>query len=514
MRRLTEAGRAFYVAGAIDQALGTLDTALASTDDPLARADIQRLRAQCLAMRIPPRETRALLLDEAGRVEPSDPARAAALRFDASFAAIMSGEPNEALRLAELGWPTADAAGGILRLIGALVLGSALILCGEAPRGDALAREAHALLDAGELALTGSFVAPAGVAELWLERLDDGKRILADAIDRMRAEGVLTALPHTLVVLASAEFHMGDWPAARAHADEALGLALELEQLAFRSQPILLLAVLDGAQGHLARARSQLDEADALGERAEVGSVRTMAGWARGLVELGAGEHEAAIAVLEPTGRFSLERGLEEPGVAAWAQDLAEAYIRVGRLDAAAATLATLHAQAEKTGRRLAHAAVDRCRGLMADGDADEWFERALAWHDGVPCPFERARTELCRGERLRRDGRRSDARAPLRRALETFERLDAAPWAERTGAELRATGERVRRRAPETLDQLTPQELRVALLVAEGATNREAAAALFVTPKTIETHLNNAYRKLGIRSRVELARHLPRPAA
>ena len=239
-----------------------------------------------------------------------------------------------------------------------------------------------------------------------------------------------------------------------------------------------------------------------------------MAGWARGHVELSAGDHDAAIAILAPAGAYGLERGLEEPGVAAWAQDLAEAYIRAGRPAEAENTLGVLAAQAEKTGRRLAHAAVARCRGLMAEYDADACFARALRWHDGVASPFERARTELCHGERLRRDGRRADARDPLRRALDVFDRLNAAPWADRARAELRATGERVRRRAPETLDQLTPQELRVALLVAEGATNREAAATLFVTPKTIETHLNNAYRKLGIRSRVELARRLPRPPA
>jgi DNA-binding NarL/FixJ family response regulator len=93
--------------------------------------------------------------------------------------------------------------------------------------------------------------------------------------------------------------------------------------------------------------------------------------------------------------------------------------------------------------------------------------------------------------------------------ALETFNALGAASWADQARRELAATGERARRRTPTTADDLTPQELQVALLVAEGATNREAAAALFITPKTIETHLQAVYRKLGIRSRVELARRV-----
>jgi DNA-binding NarL/FixJ family response regulator len=123
--------------------------------------------------------------------------------------------------------------------------------------------------------------------------------------------------------------------------------------------------------------------------------------------------------------------------------------------------------------------------------------------------PFERARTELCFGERLRRERRRSEAREPLRRALAGFELLGAQPWADRARREIGATGERARRREPSTADQLTPQELQVARLVAEGSSNKEAASALFVTPRTIETHLGHAYRKLGIRSRVELARSL-----
>jgi DNA-binding CsgD family transcriptional regulator len=194
--------------------------------------------------------------------------------------------------------------------------------------------------------------------------------------------------------------------------------------------------------------------------------------------------------------------------VASWAQDLAEAYLRVGRVREAEATLEVLERQAGRTGRVLAHAAAERCRGLLADDAKVELhFRQALTWHDRVTSPFERARTELCFGERLRRARRRSDARGPLRRALAGFEALAATPWIDRTSAELRATGERARRRTPDTAERLTPQELQVAQLIAEGATNREAAAALFVTPKTIETHLGHVYRKLGVRSRVELAR-------
>ena len=153
-------------------------------------------------------------------------------------------------------------------------------------------------------------------------------------------------------------------------------------------------------------------------------------------------------------------------------------------------------------------AVAERCRALVAgDDEFDARFARALELH-GSAWPFARARTELCYGERLRRAGRRVDARVQLRAALETFERLGARPWAERAADELRATGERIARRDPTAAEQLTPQELQIALTVARGATNREAGAALFLSPKTIEFHLGRVYRKLGLRSRAEQPAH------
>ena len=115
---------------------------------------------------------------------------------------------------------------------------------------------------------------------------------------------------------------------------------------------------------------------------------------------------------------------------------------------------------------------------------------------------------ELALGERLRRAKQRAEAREPLTQALDEFERLGAKPWAERARAELRATGGSAgARRATAAADQLTPHELQIAVLVAQGMTNREAAAALFLSPKTIEYHLGQIYRKLDVRGRSQLAR-------
>jgi DNA-binding CsgD family transcriptional regulator len=156
-----------------------------------------------------------------------------------------------------------------------------------------------------------------------------------------------------------------------------------------------------------------------------------------------------------------------------------------------------------------AHERRERNAGIL--GSTGSWrdaFERALSLHDQVSTPFERARTELCYAERLRRFRTRADGRARLRAALEVFESLGAVPWAERTRAELDAMGETVRRRAKKT-DGLTARERAVAELVAGGTSNREAAVVLFVDTKTIEFHLANVYRKLGVRSRTQLMRWL-----
>jgi DNA-binding NarL/FixJ family response regulator len=134
-------------------------------------------------------------------------------------------------------------------------------------------------------------------------------------------------------------------------------------------------------------------------------------------------------------------------------------------------------------------------------------FERALELHGAGPVPFGLARTRLAYGEYLRAAERRDEAREQLRAALAGFEQVEAMPFAERARRELRAAGAITRNAAGPDAAELTPHELRVAQLVAQGLTNREAAAALFVSAKTVEHHLRNVFRKLGIKRRAELTR-------
>jgi DNA-binding CsgD family transcriptional regulator len=230
-----------------------------------------------------------------------------------------------------------------------------------------------------------------------------------------------------------------------------------------------------------------------------------------GLLELSRGHADLAAVYLAECARLEKQynAGTVVPTVAQWAADLVEAHIRNGAMADANRSLAMLEDIACGTGLRWANAGAARCRGMLAGEDRYEReFQTALALY-GEKMAFERARTLLALGIRRRRSRRRADARAALHEALAYFERSGAEPWAGQTRAELRATGEMPPRDKAGGLPSLTPQELQVALIVAQGSTNREAAAALFLSPKTVEFHLGNTYRKLGVRSRAELVRRV-----
>jgi DNA-binding CsgD family transcriptional regulator len=340
---------------------------------------------------------------------------------------------------------------------------------------------------------------------MWMEDHDRARRLLESGIAQCRAWSAPGLMPYGLLCLCELEFRDGRWAHAYAAGAEAVRLADETGQINDIGYSFAVLARLEAALGRDHECRSHLAAAleivDLLG--AEI--VRGYVGSTVGLLELGYGRSEAAVAALEQVAAFLGERPAGDPAVLQWPPDLVEAYVRLGRRDDAEAVLAPFERAARHSGSRWASAAAARCRGLLAADDAFDEPLRAALEHREMP--FETARTRLVFGERLRRAGRRVAARAELREALAVFERLGAQPWAERARRELRASGERVRRGSPAATEQLTPQELQVALEVARGSTNREAAAALFLSLKTIEFHLRNIYRKLGIRSRTELVR-------
>jgi DNA-binding CsgD family transcriptional regulator len=200
------------------------------------------------------------------------------------------------------------------------------------------------------------------------------------------------------------------------------------------------------------------------------------------------------------------ETGLADPDQSC-APELVETWIHLRRPEDAWTVARSFSAKAEAKGEPWALARAERAVGLCETGArAERHFGDAIRLHAETPDRYERARTELAFGSRLRRDRNRGRARPLLRSALESFELLGATPWADKAAAELLATGERVHRREANAMDELTSQERQIAQLLSAGRTTREAAAALFISPKTVEYHLRHVYLKLGIQSRAALA--------
>jgi DNA-binding CsgD family transcriptional regulator len=233
---------------------------------------------------------------------------------------------------------------------------------------------------------------------------------------------------------------------------------------------------------------------------------------ALGTLELGLGRPDAALVHLELLDAQLTSLALVDVDLSP-VPELAEALVHLGRGAEARERAARYAERAAAKGQPWALARAARTLGLTCpDPDIDREFGRALDHHARALDPFELARTRLAYGARMRRARRRVQAREQLRGALTTFDALGAATWAELAASELRATGETAHRSRGTTTD-LTPQELRIATMLAAGRTTRETAAALFLSPKTVEYHLRHVYIKLGIASRTELASRLVPPA-
>jgi DNA-binding CsgD family transcriptional regulator len=343
------------------------------------------------------------------------------------------------------------------------------------------------------------------IALCWLERCGEARTLLASAVATVRERGAVGLLPYVVFVAAWAARRCGAWPEALASATEGVALARELGQETMVAECLFELTPIAAARGEEEQFRAAVAQGAAVAERIGARYLVEALRAQNGLLELGQGRLEEAVAELEASDARIRRMGIRLNEFVP-APDLVEALARLGRLDDARAALDLLaaHVAHPRTGR-----AVElRCRGLVADDDGFEaLFEESLALHPDDEDLFGKARTRLCYGERLRRSRRRVEAREQLRAALEVFERLGAGPWAERARAELRASGETARKRDPSTVEQLTPQELQIAAFVAEGLTNKEIAAQLFLSPRTIDSHLRNVFSKLGLTSRTQLAR-------
>jgi DNA-binding CsgD family transcriptional regulator len=506
-RRLLGAGETAGAAGVPDRALALLEEAADVAGDGALRVRATHLRARIMVWSGSPAEATRLLVGEAERAAVDDPALAAAMLADAANGCTATNDYERAGALAARAVavlpPGGDAAARAPVLA---LLGWTLILRGMTPR-------ARAPLD--EAARLAEPLDPLGPHWPWLHLLLRARVPLGDhagaraaglaLCERAREAGALATLGGALTVVADAALRLGDWETAGDAALEAIRVAAETGQDIWHGYALTVYARLAAARGDEAAGRDAAATALGLAEtRGIVSGLRFVRG-ALGFLELSLERVDDAIAQLERTEQLVAGSGLEEPTLVPWAPDLVEAYARAGRRDDARRVLVVLERQAAATETAFARAAAARCRGML-DDDFEAAFASALALAERAALPFERARTQLALGRRLHRARRRAEARERLRDAHAGFEALGADAWGAQAEHELRAAG--ARRRA--ALDgQLTPQEQRVAAAVCRGASNREIAAELYLTPKTIAFHLRQIYRKLGVRSRTQLAARL-----
>jgi DNA-binding CsgD family transcriptional regulator len=503
--RLVRAASALDETGSLARSEAFAREAAELIEDPRAIARAVRLIASSKMGAGEVETAYSMLLDAAEQVEELDPAWAAAMFNLAANLPLFRLQAPAAVELIERAWALGDPARPRM-LVEKVSLAFGKVIAGDTA-GSAmlieLAREATANVSMGHRQTSAL-----GWPLVWVEEYGAARTLLTWALEAQRQGGSLRYLPQSLHPLAELDFRVGRWVPALAQVYEAIDLLEETGQHAEQGFARATAARIEAALGRDEECRAHAREAFAADAASGLLFATAYAGAALGLLELGRGDPEAAIVALEPVERIVRDGEVGEPWIVHWAPDLVEACSHAGRFDRAKDVLDTFESQALATQRTSARAAALRCRGILAADDAyADCFVEALDFHDRLPTPFERARTELAFGERLRRTGHRTDARDRLQSALQTFERLGAKPWAERARVELRASGQSVRTEEERAQEALTPQELQVAALVAGGATNREAAATLFLSAKTIEFHLGNVYRKLGIRSRTELAR-------
>jgi ATP/maltotriose-dependent transcriptional regulator MalT len=344
-----------------------------------------------------------------------------------------------------------------------------------------------------------------GPAALVVGAFDLGSDFLRAAVDGLRNEGRLGHLPRLLSLYSGMAARRGDWEAAITAGDEARRLAEEFAEPQWAAAADTAISLVAAMRGDEQRAELLAARAEAVAEPAGANITMAFAQFGKVLAALATGRHTDAY---EDAGRlFDPADSAYHPVISSWLiADLAEAAVHIGRLDAARTRVAQVEQMAGGQPGAWIALALGHARALVADpAEAGGRFEEALA-SDLTRWPFQRARIQLAYGQWLRRQRRVAESRTALRSARDTFDTLGCRRWSEHARRELRASGERSRRRVPAARDQLTAQELQIAQLAAEGLSNREIGQRLYLSHRTISTHLYRAFPKLGITFRGELS--------
>lgn len=499
-RRIAGAAQAAFDAGKPDRASRLAAEALALATDPDVRAEAIYVRGAVAYERASPRTDAELTIEAATLVRETDPELAALNLYEAVHAA-RHGAAHDLL----------DQAADLMRdltppphwapVVGALVGWAELF---EA-RPDLAVGPMRALrtADGGDDDANLMRRMTAGVGGLLIGDEDDVVAEMEELLAHVRTSGALAWVPYALNALALARLQRGEFADAHACVAEGTEIADELgnttEGLAHRSIEVWLHAV----RGEEDRCRDLA--ARVLPEARTRHRVNAeLAGWGLAMLDLSARRFGAALDGLDEVCRGPARRDVVRRAV----PDLVEAAVRSEAPDRSREAMAEFADWAEHADRPVTTGLLLRSRALLAeDTEADELYAEALRLHEKHAGPYDLARTRLVYGEWLRRRRRRTEARARLEAASSGFDRLGARLWAERARSELNALGgAREEQRADGPLTLLTPQEWQIVQLAAAGHTNKQIAAKLYLSPRTVGHHLYKAYPKLGVTARSELA--------
>lgn len=507
--RLLDAADAAWLAGDPTRAARLLDEALSGCQDVDLRGRMLRLRAYAEFSTGDVRRAAEWHSEAADLLQTANPELAARSLAEAVLARWWSGDAPGMLGAAEqlralasshpqLS-PDADFYGGL-----------ALGFAGRYAEGVPLLQKALEAHQARGSGLDDPRSLWAVVAPGWLGRPSEGRRVAAERVRELRTRGALGMLPRLLRIMASQALDEDRWQEAVAEATEALELCDELGQPGHRPEPLALIATVEAFRGDEGPCRCHAEQALSAAEAHGQAWIRPVALRALGMLALGQGDLSTALKILGQVVEAPPGRGLRGAPLMSF-PDLIEVLVRLGRRDEAAGRADELRQRIVGIPDPLAPALLARCRALsLPDAEAGSAYEEALACHAEAPDSFVAARTRLVYGEWLRRRGERRLARVQLSRARSVFEELGARTWEARARGELAASGATLRAR-PDAQVGLTPAELRVAVLAVDGLSNHEISAQLFLSPKTVEFHLGRVYAKLGVRSRTQLTRRLPR---
>ncbi len=508
--RALAAAQAKYQAGAFDAALALLATAEAGPLDEFQRAQADLLRGQITFASRRGSDAPPMLLKAARQFEPLDVRLARDTYLEALSAALFAGrlalgggvpEVAQAARAAPRSPQPARAPDLLLD-------GLAVLITDGYPAGVPLLKRALSAFRGEDVSMREHvrwlWVACHAAIVVWDH--ETWHTLSARQVQLAREAGALAVLPMALTSLAAALVWPGDFAAAAALIAEAETLT---EATGSQLPPYSALA-LAAWQGREAEVRG-LIEANLTGvmRRGEGMGLANMQ-WATAALYNGLGRYEDALAAAQQAGEHPQEL---------WSTlvlpELIEAAARSGKTASAADALRRLSETTRASGTEWALGTEACSRALLSDGEAAErLYREAIGRLGHSRLHVALARAHLLYGEWLRRQGRRLDAREQLRSAHEMFTEFGMRGFAERARVELNATGEHTRKRIAETHDDLTPQEAQISRLVANGATNAEIAARLFITRKTVEYHLHKVFRKLGVNSRTQLVQHMPKLGA